>query len=172
MIFHTRSPALPGMGLNVFAMPDNNLSIQQKKDYAKVLFLKHNLTQKEIAEEVGVSEVSMSHWVNEGRWENMRKSLTTTKAEQLAFLYDIMAKLTEEGKKALEDDDPDTNPDTDAISKISKSIERLEKDAGVGEMIQTGIAFISFVEKEDIEPAKIISHWFYLFIQDKMQSAK
>ena len=153
-------------------MSENNFSLQQKKDYAKVLYLKHSLTQKEIAEEVGVSEVSMSHWVNEGKWEAMRKSLTTTKAEQLAFLYDIMARLTEAGKAALEDDDPTTNPDVDGIAKISKSIERLEKDAGVGEMIQTGIAYIAFVEKEDMDAAKIVSHWFYLFIQDKMQTAK
>ena len=39
------------------------LTAQQKKDYARMLYLKDNLTQQEIAEKVGVSRDSM----DEGR---------------------------------------------------------------------------------------------------------
>lgn len=155
-------------------MPDTDLSIAQKKDYAKTLFLKDELSQKQIAEKVDVSEQTMTSWVNDPKenWRALRKSITTTKAEQLSFLYDILAKLTAEGKAALEDDDPATNPDVDGIAKISKSIERLEKDAGIGEMIQTGIALLKYVQNEDIEAAQVINKWFYAFIQDKMKTAK
>lgn len=153
-------------------MAGNKLSNQEKKDLAKKLFLQDAYTQKEIAQKVDVSEQTMSKWVREEEWESMRKSLTTTKAEQLAFLYDILAKMTAEGKKALADDDPKTNPDYDGISKISKAIERLEKETNVGEMMQTGMLFLKFLKTEDIDLAKQFNHYFMLFIQEQMQKAK
>jgi predicted DNA-binding protein YlxM (UPF0122 family) len=147
------------------------LSIDQKKEYAKTLYLQDEYSQKEIADKAGVSEQAMSRWVNDGKWEILRKSITTTKAEQLSLLYDLLDHLNRDGKKALEDDDPATEPNYDAIAKVSKSIERLEKEAGVGEMIQAIIALTKFTQKEDIEAAKVISSWGNLFIQDKIKSA-
>lgn len=148
------------------------LSNSEKKDLAKALFLQNQYTQKEIAEKVGTTPQTMTKWVGEENWEALRKSLTTTKAEQLAFLYDILAKMTEEGKKALEDDDPATNPDYDGISKISKAIERLEKETNVGEMMQTGILFLSFLKVENLELAKQVNHWFMIFIKEQMAKSK
>lgn len=39
------------------------LTAQQKKDYARMLYLKDNLTQQEIAEKVGVSRQSVIRWM-------------------------------------------------------------------------------------------------------------
>lgn len=153
-------------------MAEKRLSNTEKKDLAKVLFVQSQFAQKEIAAKVGVSENTISKWAKSENWEAMRKSLTTTKAEQLAFLYDILAKMTSEGKKALEDDDPATNPDYDGISKISKAIERLEKETNVGEMIQTGILFLKFLKTENMELAKQVNTLFMLFIQEQMAKAK
>jgi DNA-binding XRE family transcriptional regulator len=144
----------------------------QKKDLAKAIFLQGQYTQKEIAAQVGVSEQTMTSWVKNEKWSDMRESLTTTKAQQLAFMYDILAKMTAAGKAALEDDDPTTNPDYDGIAKISKAIERIEKETNIGEMIQTGILFLKFMKTEDMELAKQINHWFYIFIQEQMAKAK
>ena len=110
--------------------------------------------------------------MKEDNWDNLRKSLTVTKAEQLAFLYDIMAKMTEEGKKYLEDDDPDTNPNYDGIAKIARSIERLEKETNVGEMMQTGILFLKFLQVENMTLAKDFNHWFKLFIDEQIAKSQ
>ncbi len=40
-----------------------DLTNAQKKEWAKTLYLKENLTQQEIADRVGVSRVSVSNWV-------------------------------------------------------------------------------------------------------------
>lgn len=153
-------------------MADNRLNNAEKKDLAKTLYIQGAYTQKEIAGKVGVSEQTMSKWVRDEDWDSLRKSLTTTKAEQLAFLYEILAKMTAEGKKALEDDDPKTNPDYDGISKISKAIERLEKETNIGEMLQTGMLFLKFMKAEDLDLAKTFNTYFMLFIQEQMQKAK
>lgn len=151
-------------------MENTSLNEAQKKDYAKMLFLREGFSPKQVAEKVAIAESTVSAWAANEKWESQRKALTASKAEQLAFLYDILAKLTEQGRAALEDDDPKTNPDTDSIEKISKSIERLEKDGGIGNMIQTGIEFLKYVQAEDLTAAKVINKWFYIFIQDKMSA--
>ena len=46
-----------------------DLTNAQKKEWAKTLYLKENLTQQEIADRVGVSRVSVSNWVRAGKWE-------------------------------------------------------------------------------------------------------
>ena len=43
-----------------------DLTNAQKKEWAKTLYLKENLTQQEIADRVGVSRVSVSNWVRAG----------------------------------------------------------------------------------------------------------
>jgi DNA-binding XRE family transcriptional regulator len=147
-------------------------SREDQKHHAYTLFVNTAMTQKDIAEKVGVSAQTMTKWANDGKWEQQKKSLTTTRAEQLALLYEILAKLNAEAKAALDDDDPDTNPDADAIIKITAAIKNLEKEAGIGEMIATGLAFLKFMQKQDLHDAKIINKWFFIFIQDKMAESE
>ncbi len=153
-------------------MAGKKLSNAQKKELAKTLYIRTALTQKEIAEQVGVSEQSMCKWVKEEKWEVLRKSITTTKSEQIAITYEIFAKMTAEAKAALEDDDPTTNPDYDGLSKVAKILERLEKETNIGEMLQTGMLFINFMTSEDPVFAKQFSHWFKLFIDEQIAKSK
>ena len=143
-----------------------------KQALAQTLFLRDDLSFKAIAANIGVNEKTIGRWAKEGNWEIVKKARTTSKQDRLKELYDQMAWINERNKKAIEDDDPTTNPNYDDVAKVSKAIERLEKDAGVGDMIKTIIATINFVEKEDIEEAKIVSKWGYIFIQDKMKELK
>lgn len=153
---------------NFSKMAKTNAEINDQKDLARALFLSSTLNQKQIAEKVGIAEKTMSKWVNDENWEKQKKSLTTSKQEQLAMLYDILAKLNKQAKDSLEDDDPETNPDSDGIIKIAAAIQKLEKEAGVGETIQCYIGLMRFVQKENIEEAKIVDKWFYMYIQDKL----
>lgn len=139
-----------------------------RKDFAKTLYMLGQ-AQPEIAGRAGISGNTLTKWINEEQWESMRKSLTTTKTEQIAFLYEILAKMTAEGRAALEDDNPKTNPDYDGITKITRAIERLEKDTSVGEMIQTGIEFLKFMKDENLDVAKLFNHWFMIFIQERIK---
>ena len=49
-----------------------DLTNAQKKEWAKTLYLRENLTQQEIAERVGVSRVTVSNWVRSGKWEEQK----------------------------------------------------------------------------------------------------
>jgi transposase-like protein len=149
-----------------------NLSNAQKKEWAMHLYTADELTQKQIAQKVGVNENTVGRWVTEGNWDKRRKTLLVTKKEQLSMLYDILEKLTQEGKKALEDDDPTTNPNADAIIKITAAIKKIESETGIGEMIDTLKDFISFVQQEDFEAAQTINRFADTFIKDRLNSLK
>ena len=70
-----------------------DLTNAQKKEWAKTLYLKENLTQQEIADRVGVSRVSVSNWVRAGKWEEQKVGLTLTRQEQVANLYRQVAEI-------------------------------------------------------------------------------
>lgn len=61
-----------------------DLTAQQKKDYARTLYLKDNLTQQEIAEKVGVSRQTIIRWVAAEKWEEMKVGLTLGREQQIA----------------------------------------------------------------------------------------
>ena len=50
--------------------------LQQLRDYAKLLYTKEKITQKEIAARVGVSEVTISKWAKLDSWESLKLNLS------------------------------------------------------------------------------------------------
>jgi len=151
-------------------MAKQALSKTQQKDWARELFIRGDHTQKELAIKVGVAEKTMSRWVNEGRWETMRKGLMATKSEILKDLYDTLAAMKDEARIAATDNDPATKPDTDGIYKLALAIKKLETTTGIGEMIETGTKFIKFIQIEDHALAQQVTTYFDLFITAVLKS--
>lgn len=93
-----------------------SLSRKQKKEKAQQLYTYTELTQKEIAEIVGVSEQTMCRWVKEG-WDELRAANKLTLQQVVKNLYAKAMALAQ---------DPAAN--ADQIAKISASIDRLTRD--------------------------------------------
>ena len=53
---------------------------QTKEKIALSLYLSGE-TQKDIAEQIGVSRVTLSGWIKKGRWETLRAAKTLTRTE-------------------------------------------------------------------------------------------
>lgn len=149
-------------------MGQKQLSLAKQKEYAKMLFLNGHMTQKEIAADVGVSEQAMCRWASDGKWDELKTELNATNDEQIAFLNKQLRLLNEAGIKALSDDDPTTNPDTDGIIKITKAIHYLKTKTGVGQMYETGMEFLKFLQKEDAALAKQVAPLFHAFIKQNL----
>lgn len=71
---------------------------QVERDLAKVLFVNDNVSQKEIAERLKVTEKTVGKWVKDGDWEKLKISLLVTKDNQLTGLYNQLAATMEEIK--------------------------------------------------------------------------
>lgn len=133
------------------------LTNTQKKEWAKTLYLKENLTQQEIADRVGISRVSVSNWVRAGKWEQQRTGITLTREEQVRNLYRQVAEINRAIAARDEGNRFATSQEADIIGKLSKSIRQMETEAGIADVISVLTRFIDFLRPLDLEKAKDVT---------------
>lgn len=128
----------------------DKISMSDKQYLAKILFTREKLDQKVVAKKVGVSEVTMSKWVNEFNWKRLRNRMMFTQEEQLNNFYDQLEALNEEIKAK-----PIRRPDTkqaDVQIKLTSSIKNLQTDLGVEEIVHAGMLYIRHLQKTETLP--------------------
>lgn len=140
--------------------------IERKKEWAKTLYLRGDLLQKEIAEKVGIAEKTLSKWIKDNNWESLKTSLLTTKAEQLQMLYSQLKSLNNNIKEK-HDNIPDVRT-ADTIIKITASIKSLETETSVAEIIEVAQDFIKFVKQDNLDKAKEVTTLFDMYIRTKL----
>ena len=146
------------------------LTREQKKDYAKTLFLKENLTQEEIASRVGVSRQTVIRWIDKGKWDILKVSITITKEEQLSNLYRQLAEINmviserkpEEGKRYA------TPAEADTIGKLAKAIKQLETEVGLSEIVSTFGGLIKWLRAFDAKLAKEFTPVLDAYVKSKL----
>lgn len=141
------------------------LTIQQKKEWAKTLYLKENLTQQEIADRVGVSRVSVSNWCRKEKWEEQRVGITLTREEQIRSLYRQVAAINKAIEERPEGERFASPAEADIIGKLSKSIKQMETEVGIAEVISVMTRFIDFLRPVDLEKAKDVTRLADAFIK-------
>lgn len=142
-----------------------DLTNQQKKDWAKTLYLRESLTQQEIADRVGVSRVSVSNWIRTGKWEEQRTALTLTREEQVRSLYRQVAAINRSIEDRPEGERFATTTEADIIGKLSKSIKQMETEVGIADVVSVLTKFIEFLRPVDIEKAKDVTRLADAFIK-------
>jgi len=184
-------------------MSRQKAKIELDKDYAKRLFLEGN-TQKEIARRLGRTEKTIGKWKDEGKWDDLRKSLLVTKDTQLTSLYNQLDRLNKEIEtrtivydvpanllKPIKVKDTDGNErlemplynpkdfpvkvgntpsskEADIIAKLTSSINKLETETSIGEIVDVAKQIIQFTQGIDLEFAKQLTDYFDLLIKQKM----
>ncbi|MDL2309841.1 DUF1804 family protein [Parabacteroides sp. OttesenSCG-928-B22] len=147
-----------------------DLTNSQKKELAYVLYAKENLTQKEIAEKVGVSTVTVCKWVKKGKWDELRTAITMTNDRQIADLRGHIAEINKEIAKRPEGKRIATPAEADMITKHAKAIERLEGErTSLKDIVGVGILFTQFIRHMDIEKAKDFTVLWDAFVEDYME---
>ena len=142
-----------------------DLTNAQKKEWAKTLYLKENLTQQEIADRVGVSRVSVSNWVRAGKWEEQKVGLTLTRQEQVANLYRQVAEINKAIAERPEGERFPSSKEADILGKLSAAIRNMEQEVGIISVL-TGL--IDWVRAADLEKAKEITRLADAYIKDKL----
>ena len=146
-----------------------DLTIQQKKDWAKLLYTREQLQQKEISERVGVSSQTMCKWVKDGHWDDLKVSITITKEEQIKNLYRQLSEINQ----AITMRDPGkrfaTPAESDTINKLAGSIDKMESDIGLADIISTVRRFLDWLRKTDLKQAQGLTPLFDAFIKDMIR---
>jgi DNA-binding XRE family transcriptional regulator len=142
------------------------LSITQKKEWAQLLFLQSEITQKEIAAKVKVSEKTISKWSKENNWDVLRKSMLTTKTEILRNLYAILDKIN--NKLKSEDSIGDTKI-ADMFVKYTAAIKNLETETSVGQISEVARMFVNWLQGVDPQFALSVLNHFDMFIKEQLK---
>lgn len=144
------------------------LTNQQKKDWAKVIFLQENMTIQEIASKVGISRVTLGKWVKEGNWEMYKVALTTTREEQIRNTYLQLAEINKSIADRKENKFP-TPAEADTIKKLTAAINDMEKDFGIDIIIGVTKKLLTWMKKRNPEKADEMSYIIDEFIQEKLR---
>lgn len=141
----------------------------QLKEYAKLLYTKEKLTQKEIAARVNVSEVTLSKWAKTDKWGELLMSLSTTREERMKS---TIAQLTELDKwiadKELGSRFP-SSKEADTRRKLVSDLQALEVECGVKDIINVSVKLLDWLRKVDIAKAQEISDYFDAFIKESLK---
>jgi DNA-binding XRE family transcriptional regulator len=143
---------------------------EQKKEYAQVLYLKTNLTQKDIAARVGVTEKTLGKWIKEGDWEMLKSSLIITKEQELRRMYHQLNELNndiatrEQGKRYA------SSKEADILSKLAAAIKSLERDTSIADVIDVFIDFANWLKEADFEMAQQFINLQDDFVKHKLKT--
>lgn len=143
-------------------------SLEIKKELARILFTREKLEQKLIADRVGVSERTISNWVNDGNWRKERQRLLISKQDQLNSFYSQLEKLNQQ----IENDGkgiPDSRQ-ADIQIKLTNSIRNMETDLAIGDIVESGMRFIKHIQTVGtIEQVKEFADLWNSFIQNELK---
>jgi len=147
-------------------MKNDELNIEQKKDWAKMLYVKENVTVfKTIAERVGVQPRTISKWVESENWEKLRKNTVLTRSEQLSKLlsqleeFNAYIETKPQGMRFAE------SKEADARRKLIADIKALESEASISETVSVCSNIVDWLSELDFDRAKEISDLFDDYIK-------
>ncbi|RTL47250.1 MAG: DDE transposase family protein [Sphingobacteriales bacterium] len=151
-------------------MATEKMTIADKQYLAKILFTREKLEQKLIAKKVGVSEKTISKWVNEFNWKSLRNRLLIGKEEVLNNFYNQLAELNEtienkeDGKRYAD------SKEADIMVKYSAAIRSLETELAIADLVESGIRFIKFIQSVEA-PEKVmdIADLWNSFLQSEIK---
>lgn len=146
------------------------LTNSQKKEWAKTLYLKENLTQKEIAIRVGVSQQTITRWVNAEKWEDLKTSITLTRQEQIGNMYRQVAEINRSISAKNEGERFADSKEADILGKLAAAINKMETEVGIKDIIEVGSKFIDWIRAVDLDKAKDITSLYDAFIKDQLKS--
>lgn len=135
----------------------SNMTNEKRKEWAKLLFTKEQMSQKDIAEKVGVTPQTVNRWVKKENWETLRVSLSVTREEQLRHLYSHLSEINANIASRPEGERFPNAKEADTITKLSSSIDKLERESGIGEVISSFSQLVRWLRDRNLEEAQRIA---------------
>ena len=119
----------------------------RERQTAKLYYVEHNLTAKEVAQRVGCAEKTIGEWVAKYHWKQERDAKNLSPAKRLNNIKEIISKLSEEwldlNRQVKELEEAKAEPKEisevrmrirgvdDAVSKWNKTLENIEKETNI-----------------------------------------
>lgn len=139
------------------------MTYDQRRDYARLLYTRHDIHISDIALDVHVAEAEVRKWINEGAWDAQKRTLLTSKSSLLENLYTALEQLS--GKIAGADDV--SLKDVDLFVKYTNAVKNLETGVPLSNIIEVSAHFITWLRRRDAELARQVSLHIDAFIKHR-----
>lgn len=143
----------------------NKKEAKEKKELARLYYF-NGEPQKQIAEKVGVSQVTLSKWVKSESWEQLRAAKVITRRELVAKMLTQINDKLESGEWSA-----------DEMVKATAAIEKLDKQTNVVTVIEVFSAYNKWlVSRMDLDPeltpelVKTMNRYHDLFIGEQLNA--
>ncbi len=140
---------------------NQNITGEQHKEWAKLLFTQHKHTIKEVAKTIDIEEAVVRKWVKDNNWEEIRLSLLVSKEFQLSKLYNLLDRLTTK----MNDDIEINTKEVDLTIKYTAAIKNLEVETGLLQIVEVAKLFTTWLSRKDKEIARMITIELDAFIK-------
>lgn len=131
-----------------------------------MLYMQRQLSQKEIAAKVGVAEKTITAWKDKYLWEELRKSLLTSKSQLLSFYYNVLDKINQ--KIEEENLHADTKL-ADVVVKYTAAINNLETETSVAQLMDAGMKAHKHFQLSDPDFALRFLNEYDAFIKEQLK---
>lgn len=127
---------------------------------AETLFVEQGLSCAAIAEQLGISEVTLSKWRSAMDWDAKRDDFLSTPRKIRELLLLEMKNITEGKKSAI---------DADALSKVSKALQAMENRISIPVIISVFKEFDMWMVDVDPRLAVRFTEFHKMFIAYRAQ---
>ncbi|MGQ0739133.1 MAG: hypothetical protein ACT4OJ_08760 [Bacteroidota bacterium] len=126
------------------------MTISDKQYLAKILFTSQKLDQKIVAQRVGITEATMSKWVNQFGWRDLRNRLLVGKEEMLNNMYEQLAELNEAIREKEKGKRYADNKQADIQIKLTAAIRNLETELAIADLVAGGMKFLKHLQSKKL----------------------
>jgi hypothetical protein len=144
----------------------------KKKEFAYILYMAGEL-QKDIAERVEISPLTLINWIKDGGWAEKRAAKNITRTEivnkTLMAISDLLDRASEEK------DEEKLSGLSDKLSKLASTIEKLDKQNSVVDDIETFMNFGHWLQRRvnvdknlTLDMVKLINKYQDIFISERL----
>jgi hypothetical protein len=144
------------------------LNEDNRKAWAEILYTRKNYSIDMIVATVPEERSKIEAWAIEDQWEKMRLSLLTCQREQLESLYRILGKIS---AKIINDIENLTHADADLLLKYTRAIKNLQTKKSVSDVLDGFDLYVLWLQKADLDLAKLVAPTYEAFITDYMKKA-
>lgn len=140
-----------------------SLEQSQRQELARMYFMQ-GLTQKDIADKVGVSRNTICSWIKDGKWDTLRAATTVSRKELVTKMLQQIDDKLQSGQWTA-----------DEICKAANAVEKLDKQTNIITIIEVFSAFNKWLVSRmqvdsELTPelVKVINKYQDTFIGEKL----
>lgn len=143
------------------------VTLKEKREWAKLLYITQSLSQIEISDKTGVSKQTICKWVKTDKWDEQKVSLTVTREQQLQRIYMQIAEINR--VIAEREQKYPSLSEANSINVLASAIDKMERDISLSDIISVSTRFLTWLRKADLSKAKELSILFDAFIKDALK---